>query len=141
MRVRNPLILAVGILLGGASSQLLAEDDAATEAAVDNSTVAMAETDGGGGFFDLFGRKIDPDTEAMEGDMPDGPLKIVVDKNAPKFGSRKRGKSSSSRASRPSSAKRIQWSGNHESFVNSGASNSGATHLVKSGRRVYLRNY
>ncbi|MFT5471001.1 MAG: hypothetical protein ACI8UO_006134 [Verrucomicrobiales bacterium] len=130
---KTPLILIATLLMGG-QQLLVAEDEASTP---------EAEEESGGGLFDLFGRRIDPDAAAVEGDMPAGPLKIVVDRSAPRFGSKRRGSSSRSRSSRSSgSSKRIQWTQKRPNFVNSGGSGaSGATHLVKNGSRVYLKSY
>ena len=126
--------LSLVVLLALCVPQLLsAEEDSA------DSDSAAAE-EGGGGFFDLFGRKIQPDEDMAEGSMPDGELKIVIDKNAPRFGSKRRSRGRSYR--KPLFSKKIPWSQKRETYVNSGGSGSGgeATHLVKSGGRVYLRS-
>lgn len=130
MRVpKTPLILITALFFfSGGQQLLLAEEEAASNDS--------------GGLFDLFGRKIDPETAAVDGEMPAGPLKIVIDKTAPKFGSKKRRSRSSGSRSRPSTAKKIQWTQQRPGFVNSGGGKSNeATHLVKSGRRVYLKSY
>lgn len=120
--------LLIAVLVCGGGQQLL-----------------VAEDEGGGGLFDLFGRKIEPETAAVEGEMPAGPLEIVMDRNAPRFGSKRRSSSSSGRTTRakPLWTKKIQWSRSQDAQVNSGGSGSAsaATHLVKSGGRVYLRSY
>ncbi|MEM7014842.1 MAG: hypothetical protein AAF585_25560, partial [Verrucomicrobiota bacterium] len=110
----SKLLALVAVLAFGIPQLLSAQDDSA------DSNSAAAE-EGGGGFFDLFGRKIEPDREMAEGSMPEGELKIVVDKNAPRFGSKRRSSSSRGRTYRkPLFSKKIPWSQKRETYVNSG---------------------
>lgn len=128
--------ISLVVLLALCVPQLLSAQDESAD-----SDSAAAEDSGG--FFDLFGRKIQPDKDMAEGSMPEGELKIVVDKNAPRFGSKRRSSRSRGRTYRkPLFSKKILWSQKRETYVNSGGSGSGgeATHLVKSGGRVYLRS-
>lgn len=97
--------------------------------------------------FDLFGRRVDPASLNVKGSMPEGELKVVIDPVAPKLFSRsKRTRSYKRRATVaptkpriPTNAKRITWDRKDQFTVNAEANQ--ATHVVKSGGRVILKNF
>lgn len=100
-----------------------------------------------GGLFDLFGRRVDPTSSNVEGLMPEGELKVVVDPVAPRLFSKSKRKrsykrkvvASPSQPRIPSNAKRIFWGRKDQLVVN--VTSNQATHVVQSGGRVLLRNF
>ncbi len=74
--------------------------------------------------------------------MPEGELKIVINPSKPRFFSRKRNRASKPVAQPriPINARRITWGRKDELYVNTTTSNQ-ATHIVRSGDRVVLKNF
>ena len=100
------------------------------------------------GLFDLFGRQVTPDSQNLEGEMPEGELKVVIDHKAPRLFSRKkrtrtRTRTASTRTVKPRiplNAKRITWGRKDQLFVNVPTTGQ-ATHVLKSEGRVMLKRY
>ena len=90
-----------------------------------------------GARFDLFGRPIAPAHLNLTGSMPPGELKLVLDPQAPRFGSKKR--SARRPLSRPEHVVQL-WQRCVQQVINVDHAVV-ATHLVKSGGRLMLRHY
>ena len=92
--------------------------------------------------FDLFGRPVNPAHLNLNGAMPSGELKLVIDPAAPRFGA-KRHKSRAIRGSRSTTSPShlIALASRPTQSVINVDQAVFATHLVKSGNRLILRHY
>jgi len=90
--------------------------------------------------FDLFGRPVDPAHLNLNGAMPPGELKLVIDPSSPRFGAKRRKSRTARRSPEPPTQLVALAARPSQSVINVDQAIF-ATHLMKSGNRLILRHY